>query len=181
MWVVVYKLQCLDETIKEIYVGSTINIKDRIGKHKSSCNNPNTKQYNYKVYRFIRANGGWDNWTYDILEECDVESKEDLELWYEDTWIINLNPQLNCRRARRSKKEYYEDNKERITEQRKEYYEDNKEKIAKKGKEYYQENKDKLSNYCKEKIECECGAMISRRNISAHKKTNKHKLYLGAL
>ena len=41
----------------------------------------------------------------------------------------------------------------------------------------YEENRLKnedRKNYRKEKIECECGCMISRSDISTHKKTKKH-------
>ncbi len=159
----VYKLCCKDPSIEEIYVGSSFNIKERMCGHKSDCNNPNRKKYNYKVYKFIRDNGGWTNWTYEILEEEEVVDKDELEICYEDSWILYLEPQLNCRRARRSKKEYYEDNKEIIAKIRKEYYEENKEQISKREK---------------EKIQCECGSIYSRQNKARHEKTKKHIAFI---
>ena len=188
---VVYKLRCLDLSIKEFYVGSSFNIKDRMKGHKYNCNNPNSKKYNLKVYKYIRANQGWENWTYEILEECDVEDKEELELCYEDTWIVNLNPQLNCIRARRTQKEYREDNKEKIKEynkewweknkeKMKEYYQQNKEQLAEYHKKYREENKERISQKSKEKLQCECGSIHSRQNKAPHEKTKKHKLYLSS-
>ena len=49
-----------------------------------------------------------------------------------------------CKKCRTKRhKQYYEDNKEKISEQHKQYYEDNKDKI----KQYYEDNKDKIKQY----------------------------------
>ena len=170
----VYKLCSKDPSIEEIYVGSTINITDRMKSHKSNSNNANNRKYNYKVYKFIRDNGGWTDWTYDILEECDVESKEELELCYEDTWIINLEPQLNSQRARRTPKEYREENKEKITIKNKEYYQQNREQLIKRKKKYREENKEQISIKANEKFNCECGGRYTRAHKSVHEKSKKH-------
>ena len=45
-----------------IYIGSCCNFVRRKCEHKISCNNSNRKNYNLKVYKFIRENGGWDSW-----------------------------------------------------------------------------------------------------------------------
>ena len=47
---VVYKLVCMDASITEIYVGSSLNINDRMKNHKNASHNPNNGNYNYKVY-----------------------------------------------------------------------------------------------------------------------------------
>ena len=152
---VVYKLRCLDLSIKEFYVGSSMNIKERIKTHKSGCNNTNNKSYTYKVYKFIRDNGGYDAWTYDILLEVDVEDKDDLRLNYERKYILELNPQLNSQIEGRTVKEWEKANKELVVTRKKKYREKNKEKIA-------------------EKLQCECGSIISRGGKARHEKTNKH-------
>ena len=59
----IYKLCCKDVNIKEIYVGSSTNYKQRKQSHKSDCTNENSKRYNSCAYQFIRDNGGWDNWS----------------------------------------------------------------------------------------------------------------------
>ena len=55
----------------------------------------------------------------------------------------------------KDKKEYYQENKEKIAEYQREYYQKNKEKIKKYQRKYYQENKEKIlehiRNYYKEK------------------------------
>jgi len=72
------------------------------------------------------------------------------------------------------KNEYYENNRDKIAEYQKEYRENNKEYKNEYNKEYYKNNKDKLN----EKVECECGRMVSRRCLSAHKTSMIHQLKL---
>ena len=50
-------------------------------------------------------------------------------------------------KCKECKKQYYEDNKEKIAEQKKQYYEDNKEKIAEQNKQYREDNKEKFKIY----------------------------------
>ena len=57
-----YKFVCKDLSIKEIYVGSTTNYYKRKMGHKTSLNTVGKKEYNFKVYQYMRASGGWDNW-----------------------------------------------------------------------------------------------------------------------
>lgn len=56
----IYKIYCKDESIKELYIGQTINLISRTYGHKRNCYDKSlTKQ---KVHKFIIKNGGWDNW-----------------------------------------------------------------------------------------------------------------------
>jgi len=54
----IYKIEHVNDD-KLIYIGNTTNFKQRKSAHKTCCNNENTNQYNYKVYKTIRENGGW--------------------------------------------------------------------------------------------------------------------------
>jgi len=65
---IIYQLKCNDDNITDIYVGHTTNYLKRRQNHKTNCNNPNSKEYNYKKYITIRENGGWENWK--MLEIC---------------------------------------------------------------------------------------------------------------
>ena len=58
-----YKLVCNDTNVKEFYVGSTVNWRDRKSNHKQSCTNSKHPSYNETKYKTIRANGGWSNWS----------------------------------------------------------------------------------------------------------------------
>ena len=95
-----------------------------------------------------------------------------------------------------NKKQYWIDNKEKFKERRKQYRVDNKEKIKEKDKQYYVDNKEKKKQYhidnkekrnerskqyyidnrekLKQKITCECGCLVTKVNISTHRKTKKH-------
>jgi hypothetical protein len=74
---VIYKIVCLDPTITDLYVGSTTNLIRRKCAHKNSCLNVNYKKYNYYVYRFIRDNGGFDNWVFVVVRRYNnITTKE---------------------------------------------------------------------------------------------------------
>ena len=76
---VIYKISCLDETIKEAYVGSTLNFKDRMSQHKSNCNNEICKEYNKPLYKFIRENGCFGVWTMTIIDSLTTIDKKEVE------------------------------------------------------------------------------------------------------
>jgi hypothetical protein len=65
---VVYMIKCRDEKIENVYIGSTFNLHVRSSAHRIACKNPRRKEYTRPVYRFIRENGGWENWKIEILE-----------------------------------------------------------------------------------------------------------------
>lgn len=68
-----YKIVCKNSLVIEMNVGATINFNQRKAQHKISCNNlTGGKAYDLKVYRFIRENGGWDNWDMEIIENYDA-------------------------------------------------------------------------------------------------------------
>jgi hypothetical protein len=182
---VIYKIVCKDLNIKELYVGHTTNFTQRKCRHKSNCIN---NKYNQYVYKFIRDNGGWENW--DMIKICDYPCNN-----YEDACkkerecIESLNAILNKVIPGRTRKQYREDNKDNIRENYKQYYQNNKEKLNQKDKEYYENNKDKISEYQKEyqkeyykdnknkilekqkeKIKCECGCIITKNNLKSHQK-----------
>ena len=55
-----------------------------------------------------------------------------------------------------------------------EWYEANKERQLTKQKEYNNANKETIKAKFAEKVTCECGAVVSRGNISPHRNTWKH-------
>tara|TARA_R110000744_G_scaffold224488_1_gene343059 strand:- start:2289 stop:2702 length:414 start_codon:yes stop_codon:yes gene_type:complete len=84
----VYRLQCKDKEIKELYIGSTKNYRKRKSKHKCST------ELNFKVYKFIRENGGWENWEMIVEVKTPNHTKEEL-LELEQIYKDLLNPTLN--------------------------------------------------------------------------------------
>ena len=71
-----YKLHHANDLTKECYVGSSSNFAQRKREHKSRCNNPNSNAHNLRVYRYIRSNGGFANWTFTVLEERENLTKK---------------------------------------------------------------------------------------------------------
>ena len=114
----VYKLCCIDPEIKEIYVGSTKNLRVRKSSHKSTCESENSKDYDCNVYQFIRAKGGFTNWDIVQLEQVEFNTKYELRA-RERHYIELLKANLNTRIPTRTNREYYVENKDEILEKQK--------------------------------------------------------------
>jgi len=181
-----YQIVCNDETVKESYVGSTVNLEQRIDCHKSKYNNSNLVSYNYKIYQFIRNNGYWSNFKFNILEIRDcINEYEAYKI--EISYINSLKPELNSYSPPLglTKQEYYNLHKEKLNKRTKEWKELNKEKYKESYKRYYQENKERCKHYYQEnkeklnkKINCECGGKHTYGSKSEHLTTKKHSLFL---
>lgn len=135
----IYKLCCKDTNIKDIYVGSTTNFRERKRQHKNFSNS----NCNRKVYNFINENGGWNNWDMIEIIKYSCNDKRELET-KEREYIELLNSTLNHCIPTRSKKEYREDNKEHFKELWKKRYELKKDEYKKKSKEWYNNNLDRV-------------------------------------
>lgn len=162
---VIYKIVSNDLNIKEVYVGSTTNFTKRKCQHKSSCNNINDKKYNYKLYQFIRANGGWNSFSMIEIEKY-ICSDGNESRAKERQWFEQLNAQLNmvCPGAYvNGKKEYIKIYKETNKEEIKQYY-----------KIYNETNKDKINEQRNVPYLCQCGCTITKRNKASHQKSQKH-------
>ena len=197
----------LDYDNNNVYIGSTTNLHRRKIQHKSTCISENDKAYHYKLYEYIRENGGWENFQFIILRVCEDANKKEL-IKLEQSFIDVYEPTLNTKSASHTKDEWYKKNKERIKIQRadyrienreeiikkkKEYYEKNKEEILKKQKGYQQEHKEECNRRSREYreihkeelnkkyarvIECECGKNTTVGHLSRHRKSKRHQEYL---
>lgn len=169
----IYKIVCNDLECKDIYIGSTTDFIRRKYQHKSTCNNENSKNYNLKVYKSIRANGGWGNWSMIELQKYPCKDGNELRaqerLYYEE-----LNGNLNIRNPNRSQKENYEQHQEYY----KKYYEHNKEQLKEQHKDYYKNNKEIINEQRKQKIECICGSTIVKHTKLRHERSTKHLNYV---
>ena len=152
------------------YLGSTKNMSRRKPVHKSDCKTSDTK-----VYRYIREHGGWDNFEFEVIEECDNYFEREKEL------IIELEPPLNMvqynfdRKA--CDKALYEKNKEKILKQAKAYRIENRDKIIDYLKEWRIKNQKQQLEKAKVKVKCECGSIVRKDSIARHKRSEKHRLY----
>jgi hypothetical protein len=198
----IYMLKHKDDINNEnIYLGSSTNFRVRKNTHKTCCNNPNDRHYNEKKYKYIRENGGWDEWVMIEIEKYPCKGKRELEKREDDIMIQHINT-LNTNRSFRNreqydkdnrdiilkkKREYHHDNCKKISEKRANYYINNHDKILEKVKKYRDENIEKIKEYdknrpnkqeryekAKQKILCNnCGCMVIRSAIAQHKKTKK--------
>ena len=93
----------------------------------------------------------------------------------------------------KQKKGYYQEKREEKLEYRHEYYErerdnilerkrakrlENLEEERTRDREHYHKHKEKYLARDKEKVECECGAVVCRGYLREHKKSKKHQQYL---
>jgi hypothetical protein len=153
-----YKIVSNDLNILDCYVGSTTDFTKRKCAHKTDCTNINSKKYNYKVYKFIRDNGDWHNWSMILIEmySCTnhLESSQ-----RERYWCEHLNATLNSVIPSRTKQEYNKDH----TEQYKQYKLDHNEHIR--------TNRHSV-------LICQCGCSYIRQNKARHERSKKHQEYV---
>ena len=196
---VIYKLVCNDDDIEYLYVGSTTDFTKRKAKHKSDCNNTNSKSNNEKKYVEIRANGGWVNFTmfeiekYPCLDNNEARAREEV-------LRKELKANMNMRKAFTSdaeKKQYYKvynevyrtANKEQIAtnsevyrtankEQIKTLREANKDKLNKYNKEYRTKNKEQIKAKNSTRHECPCGGRYTTANKARHEQSKGHQQFI---
>jgi hypothetical protein len=192
---VIYGIYCKDKNILENYIGSTHDKKEREQGHKDNCNNENSDGYNYKVYNFIRDNGGWDNWVFIVIERFPCENETQLRIQEQYHYDL-LNPELNMRRPYISEKDrkeyqekYYQDNieerkeynakynennRDEILKRKAKHYQDNSDEIIEKSKKRYKDNRDEILKKLKQKITCECGKEYNHGKKKIHYASKKH-------
>ena len=140
----------------ECYYGSTVQpLSKRMGQHREK----------YRLYKDGKGNNitsfilfdkyGLENCKIELVETYECKTKE--ELYQREAYYIKNNECVNKTIPGRTKKEYYEDNKDQIKEKnkeyQKEYYESNKDQIKEKKKEYRDANKDQIKEQKKEYYE----------------------------
>jgi hypothetical protein len=135
------------------YYGSTTKPKlsGRLAEHRS-----NYKRYLVGKYSYVTS--------FEVLQHpdarivlvqnCPCDSKDEL-LAFESYYIKNRDC-VNRYIPGRDKKEYYEQNKEWLLEKNAEYKERNRE-------------------YINAKLTCGCGGVVSRANVSHHRKRARHQ------
>ena len=141
----IYKIICKDETIIDCYVGHTTNFIKRTSQHKQNVKN----NHPYKVYKFIRSNGGWDNFKMEIVEHFPCETKGEAMV-RENQVAVELGATLGIKAYRTKEQE-----------------------IIYKAK-WFQENKEKIKERNSLEYICECGAVIQDNEKLRHFKSKGH-------
>ena len=189
----IYKLFSYENDL--VYIGSTTQkLCERLRKHK---------QDNRTSSKILFQNSS--NVKIELIEKFSCECKE--ELIKRERYFIRQIDCVNKRIEGRTKKEYYDENKNEVLEQKKEYYDENRAQILEKKKEYYEENKEQLKEHNKEYYKkyreehkeenkkyreenkerikerkaklytCECGKTITIGGKAKHEQTKFHIKY----
>jgi hypothetical protein len=158
----IYKLTTPhDETM--VYYGSTVNpLYKRKSQHKDKFKNNELKGSSFKIFEL-----GEDDVIITLVENVNCNSKE--ELHQRERHYIENNDCVNKQIPGRTKKEYYDTNKQQLLEQKKEYYEINKDIIRDKGKQYRENNKDTIKQRKKDYYE-------KNKEVINQKRREKKKL-----
>jgi hypothetical protein len=140
----VYKI--FDNTNNNVYYGSTKQgLSKRLSKHRGD----------YKFY--LNGNGHFMT-SYKILENGDytislveeVKYNDKIELTARERFYIESNECVNKVIPNRTRKQWREDNKDKLKEQIKEWRETNKEQIKTYNKEYIEDNKEHIKEQKRE-------------------------------
>ena len=154
------------------YIGSSVNFKKRIIKHKSDCYNVNDSHYNINVYQYIRSNGKWEDYKFKIIDVYYTITKKLLNR-IEGGYIkyFGLENLLNQAIAGRTDSEYRDDNQVEL----KKYYQVNKKKICNRVNDYRLKNKAKIKARISKPWTCSiCNKTVNTSSKSRHLKTTKH-------
>tara|TARA_B100000780_G_scaffold196313_1_gene138605 strand:- start:1817 stop:2404 length:588 start_codon:yes stop_codon:yes gene_type:complete len=182
---VIYRFYCIDPNIKDDYIGHSAEFHKRKIKHKHRCNNNKNSsktEYHSKVCKFIRENGGFDNWIFEILEYAnlkDVDEAETLEGHYIEIFKPTLNKndvgltpeekdeyQRKQNKKRREDPEYRKKEAERCKKNRVANPENWAASLA-------ASNAKRLESYT-----CICGCSTSKNNEKKHLDSKKHKKFV---
>ena len=173
----IYKIVC--GITESVYIGSTtkVTLAQRLSQHVSS----------YK--QWLRLDTKYCS-SFEIIKTCDYKiylielfpcnSKDELTS-REGEIIRKFKDDMTCVNKvipGRTHKEYWIENKDKISKHRKEHYNENKEFISEKHKDYRTNNKEIISEKQKDKYTCECGSCVTIHHKQRHERTTKHQTYL---
>ncbi len=99
---VIYKIYCNIED-GHLYIGSTNNYSARKSQHRKNVTNKTGKKYWCKLYQYIRLNGGWSNFTMEIIEDVPPEISIKIR---EQELIDEHMPSLNSIAAHKQTKRF---------------------------------------------------------------------------
>jgi group I intron endonuclease len=173
----VYKL--VNDVDDKVYVGSTTStLTKRKSEHKGDAKK--ATQLNRRVYKHLNE-VGWENVEIVLVETYPCNSKDELNA-RERKWIDELKPSLNKALPCRTKKQWEQDNKEKVAvyaERKKQRRQDNKDKIAEMNKQLEQDNDTiaVMKKKCEEDKEKIAEKNMNYRNNNKEKIAEKKKQY----
>ena len=164
------------------YVGSTIQtLAQRMSGHRSGYNrwlDGKERASAAIFYEFQKY--GIDQFYIELIEDYPCEREE--QLLARENFFIRQEDCVNKKSAittpeetKQYFKQYYQDNKEHLSQKMKQNHEANKESRNIKAKQYREEHKEEIKLNGKAIVVCVCGCQISKSNLAKHLKTEKHK------
>ena len=132
-----------------MYIGSTTQkLCSRLSGHKRNYKSyKNGKYHNVTSFQILE----YEDARIELITECPCENREQLRQ-IEAGFIRDLDCVNKCIPGR-TKKQHYQDNKEKIKKHNKHYYQDNREKFLEQAKIYHQDNREKIIKYKKQKYQ----------------------------
>ena len=146
----IYKIYCKDSEKNLTYVGHTTNFRNRKYQHKSNAKNTDNWFGNFKLYKIIRENGGWDNFEMEELECFSCKCHEEA-CKREREWFEKLNATMNDKKPHVSSEELVQ---------------------------YHKEWRDRNREQINAKYVCNCGGRYVWNHRSHHINTKRHKEYV---
>ncbi len=149
---------------EKYYIGSTSQkLCKRMGEHRSTQKLITSKQIIDSGDSYI-----------ELIENYPCNNKEELNKREGELIRLHKDNIVNRCIAGRTRKEYYQNNQDKLIEYRKDYRIDNIDK----EKKYYQDNKQIINIKRKEKHICECGGKYITANKASHNKSKKHLTFI---
>jgi hypothetical protein len=173
----IYKIEpIVDHPEGDIYIGSTTKqyLSQRMDNHRCNFKRwQDGKYHKFTVYDLFDKYGV-ENCKIYLLETINCNTKDEL-LAREGHYIKTLKC-VNKAIPGRTMKEWYNENKQKLSEYKKEYAEDHKEKISEYQKQYRNDNKERLSENRKIKVHCDiCNCDITKSHLLRHNRTLTHQ------
>jgi hypothetical protein len=156
----------------KIYIGSTTQtLNKRFSKHQSKYrkwSDGSDKEYitSYEILEY-------DDCKIELIEECPCNDKTEIYKREAHHMMLNKDFIVNKHITGRTRKDFREDNKERLKEENKEWRDNNPEYIKEYNKTYYDENKETIIEQHKEYVKVNSES-IKAKQKEYHTKNIEH-------
>ena len=171
----IYKI--ISNQTNDVYYGSTVEpyLTNRLSVHRCHYKTWLNGKYNYTTsFEIVK----FEDAKIILIENYPCDTKYELlareQFYIENNVCVNKHQSLRTESRSVYDKEYYENNKEKISEYKTQYYENNKEKLLQRQKKCQEKNKLKLN----EKLNCICGGKYTLTHKAKHEKTIKHQQFI---
>ena len=166
----IYTIRCRTDNAL-IYVGSTtMTLPRRIAEHRFASVSNNSR----KLYQSV--NNNWDNWYIELYEVFPCENKEQLNK--REGEIIREIGTLNCEIAGRTRKEWREENTDKIKLIAQRCHQNHREERLELSRQYNIDNNEARKEYKKKYREEHKEEISAKRIAYYHEVQSKNKEYL---